>query len=65
MGTTARRVIQVLAEAAGADLGLQVAVGGGEHADVHLDALGAADALERLVLQGADDLAPGSRAACR
>ena len=56
-GDDGEAVVEVLAETAGGDLGHEVAVGGGEHADVDLDALGAAEALEGLVLQGADDLA--------
>ena len=59
IGTTARRVVEVFAEAPGGDLVLEVAVGGGEDADVDLDALGAAEAFEGLVLEGADDLALG------
>ncbi len=50
-------VIQVLAEAPGRDLGLQVAVGGGDDAHVHLDPRVTADALEGLVLKGSHDLA--------
>ena len=38
---------------------MQVLVGGGQDADVDLDALGAAEPLEGLVLEGTDDLALG------
>ena len=50
-------VEQVLAEAALGDLGLQVARGGGDHADVDLHVLLAADAAEALFDQHAQDSA--------
>ena len=49
-------VIEVLAEAAGGDLGLDVAAGRGDDAHVDRDLGGAADALEGLVDQHAQDL---------
>ena len=49
-------VIKVLAEAAGGDLVREVAVGGGDDAHIDLHPA-AADTLERLLLQGAHDLA--------
>src|SRR5690606_10478825 len=47
---------EVLAEAARVDFLLQVAIGGGNHAHVHLDGLATADALELLFLQDAQQL---------
>ena len=52
-------VVQVFAEPADRDLGLQVAVGGGDDPDIHLHPGRPADPLETLLLQGADDLALG------
>src|SRR5665213_1261833 len=49
-------VIEILAEAASGDLERQIAIGRGDDADIDLDPA-AADALEGLLLQGADDLA--------
>ena len=48
--------VEVFAEAAGADLGGQILVGGGEHARVHADARGSADRLHHLFLQHAQHL---------
>ena len=52
----AQAIVQVLAEAAGAHRRLEVLVGGGEHAHVDADRLVAADALELLLLQRAQQL---------
>src|SRR5439155_561164 len=41
----------------GGDLGLEVAVGGGEDVGVHLDGVAAADALEAMLLEEAQQLA--------
>jgi hypothetical protein len=49
-------VEQILAEAAGAHVGFEVAVGGGEDADVGVARLGLADALELALLQEAQQL---------
>ena len=49
-------VVEVAAEAAVGDHRGQVAVGGGHQAHVHLDRLGAAQALELLLLQDAQQL---------
>ena len=46
--------IQIFAEPAGRHLGLQIAVGGGQHAHVHVDRLARSDALEILFLQHAE-----------
>ena len=48
--------IEVLAELAGADLFFQVAVRGRQHADIDLDRLGAADAVDLALLDGAQQL---------
>ena len=50
-------VIEIFAEAAGFDLGAQIARGGGDHARIDLHARLAADAGEGLVDQHAQDLA--------
>ena len=49
-------VVEVLAEASGRDLGLEVLVGRGHDADVDLDGLLAAHALELALLQRAQEL---------
>ena len=48
--------VEILAEAAGADLGLQILVGRRQHARVHLDPRRPADRLHRLLLQHAQHL---------
>src|SRR6202795_1159296 len=53
---------EILAEAAGADLLLEVLVRGGDDADVHADRLLAADTLEGLLLQDAQHLGLGLEA---
>ena len=55
-GNNVEPVEQVLAEVMRPDLGLQVAVGGGDDPGVNLDGLVAADALERLLLHEAQKL---------
>jgi hypothetical protein len=52
----AQPVVQILAEAPGAHRGLQVLVGGGEHAHVDPDRLVAADALDLPLLERAQQL---------
>ena len=49
-------VVQIAAEGAGSDLLLEVRVGGGDDAHVHLDRLGPPDAHERAILEHAQDL---------
>src|SRR5438034_8251269 len=49
--------VEVLAEAAAAHVGLEVAVGGGDDARVDFDRLAPADALEAVVLEEAEQLA--------
>ena len=49
-------VVEILAEPAGLDLLLEVAVGGGDEAHVDVDGLDAADALELALLQRAQQL---------
>ena len=49
-------VVEILAEAARGDLLLEILVGRGDHAHVDLDRLGAADALEAVLLQDAQHL---------
>ena len=48
--------VEILAEAAGLDLGVEVAVGGAHQAHVDADGLGAADRAHFAVLQHAQDL---------
>src|ERR1039457_3763442 len=55
-GKHVETVIQIRAERAGADCLLQIAVGGGNHANVDLELLGAAHAPERAALQNSQEL---------
>src|ERR1039457_4166213 len=55
-GKHVETVIQIRAERAGADCLLQIAVGGGNHANVDLGLLGAAHALELAALQNSQEL---------
>src|SRR5260370_13099101 len=48
--------VEILAEAALADLLLEVAVGGGDQANVDLDRMGTADAVDLALLDGAQQL---------
>ena len=48
--------VQVAAELALGDVFFQIAIGGGDDADVDLDRLGAADALERMPFEHAEEL---------
>ncbi len=52
-------VEEIFAEAAFADGGAQIDIGGGDDADVHLDLLGAAELHEAAVLEDAEDLGLG------
>ena len=56
MGTTFRRKNKVLAEFLALDAFLQMAVGGGDDADVHLDGAVAADAFQFTFLKDAQQL---------
>src|SRR5690606_28619499 len=49
-------IVEVLAEGAGADGGVEVAVGGGDQADVDLDLASAAEAAEAAALEGLEQL---------
>jgi hypothetical protein len=51
--------VKVFAEAAGADLFLKTAVGGGEHADVDVDFAGAAEAADAALFEDAEKLGLG------
>ena len=61
-GQHVQAVVQVLAKAAGLHLAPEVEVGGGHHAHVHREGLGAAHALDLAGLQGAQQLALGGGA---
>ena len=64
-GDHVQAVVQVLAETPGVDLFLQVPVGRGDHPAVDLDRRAAADPLELLVLEHAQQLALGRQGSCR
>ena len=60
-GDPAEAIVEVLAELAALDHRLEVAVRRADHADVRPDGLGAADALERLLLEDPEQGHLGAR----